>query len=152
VTGNPEESLGILLADVTRLFWRRLETGLATAGLDLTAGEARVMITLEETPGSRQAQLAERMHIEPMTLVGFLDRLEGRAMVRRVVDPSDRRAKLVEPTDLGRRTTTRIRAVSAEVRQRLVTGLEVGETALLRSLLQRLRGNLVGDGCPGGRT
>lgn len=152
MTDRPDESLGILFADVTRMFWRRLDLGLAAAGLDLTSGEARVMITLEETRGLRQAQLAERMHIEPMTLVGFLDRLETRTLVRRVPDPADRRAKLVEPTEAGRAATARIRAISAEVRARLTAGLGEAEVATLRGLLQRVRRNLVpAGGCTGAR-
>ena len=138
-----DESLGILFSDVTRLFWRRLEAKFADIGLDFTAGEARVLITLDDCPGLRQSQLAERLHIEPMTLVGFLDRLEGRGLVERTADPNDRRAKLVQPTTPGRAVGERVRVASAEARAGLVEGLAADEVAVLRRLLQRVRGNLV---------
>jgi DNA-binding MarR family transcriptional regulator len=103
------------------------------------------MITLDAMTGTRQGPLAERLHVEPMTLVGHLDRLEGRGLVSRRPDPCDRRAKLVEPTERGRATTEEIRAVSAEVRASLVVGLADDEVTRLRRLLQRIRNNLAGD-------
>ena len=151
MTSDPEESLGSLFADVTRLFWRRLEVAFVATGLDVTAGEARVMITLDGTPGLRQGQLADRLHVEPMTLVGFLDRLEARDLVRRVPDPNDRRAKLVEPTEAGRSVAARVRSISSEVRKTLVIGLGEAEVAVLRGLLQKVRNNLVSAGLRGAR-
>lgn len=138
-----DESLGILFSDVTRLFWRRLESEFAAMGLDFTSGEARVLIMVDEQPGLRQGQLAERLHIEPMSLVGFLDRLEGRGLVERAVDPHDRRARLVHPTASGQAVIDHIRRASASVRAGLVEGLDVSEVATLRRLLQRVRSNLI---------
>ncbi len=149
---DPDEPLGILFSDVARLFWRRLEAAFADAGLDFTAGESRVLITLDDTPGLRQAQLAERLYIEPMTMTGFLDRLEAKGMVERSPCPSDRRAKLVHPTPAGAVVVGRIRAAAATVRAEMAIGSSEEERATLRRLLQQVRINLADGAAKGGRS
>jgi DNA-binding MarR family transcriptional regulator len=147
-----EEPLGILFSDVTRLFWRRLEAAFHGAGLDFTSGEARVLITLADhfdPDGLRQNRLAECLHIEPMTLVGHLDRLAAKGMIERRPDAVDRRAKRVGTTPAGRDTVERLRAVSARVKAAMVAGFEVEEVHTLARLLPRLRANLLAVGTDG---
>ncbi|MDK9696544.1 MAG: MarR family transcriptional regulator [Siculibacillus sp.] len=141
--GDPnDEPLGILFSDVARLFWRRLETAWAAAGFDLGSAEVRVLMSVVERPGLRQAQLAESLHIEPMTLTGHLDRLVGRGLVERRPDPVDRRAKLVHPTDTAAGVLEALRAASAGVRATQTAGFSAEEEMVLRRLLQRVRINL----------
>ena len=47
--------------------------------------------------------LAETLRLHPSTLTGILQRLEGRGLVRRAVDPQDRRRSRLELTRAGRR-------------------------------------------------
>lgn len=143
VAANPaDDSIAVLLSDVTRLFWRRLEAGLREAGLDFTAGEARTLVNVARQGGLRQSVLAERMRIEPMTLVGFLDRLESRGLVVRLPDPADRRAKLIAPTDAAAEPVAHIHAVAAAVKAEVTAGFAVSEVDVLREMLQRIRSNL----------
>lgn len=142
------ESIGILVSDVARLFWRRLETAFAADGLDFTAAEARVLVTVADWPGERQTRLAGRLAIEPMTVTGHLDRLTARGLVERRPDPVDRRAKLVEPTAAGRAMTERVRAASAHVRAHMLSDVEPADEAALRALLTRLRTALREEGRP----
>ncbi|TBW36305.1 MarR family transcriptional regulator [Siculibacillus lacustris] len=140
-----EDTLGILVSDVARLFWRRLEAAFRDAGLDFTSGEARVLITLVERcdgGGSRQSRLAERLHIEPMTLVGHLDRLEARGLVERRPDADDRRAKIVRATEAGLSVAATIGTIAARVRAAMAADLDAQEVAALSSLLHRVRANL----------
>ena len=137
-----EEPLGILFSDVARLFWRRLEAAWGAAGFDFGSAEVRVLMSIVERPGLRQTQLAESLHIEPMTLVGHLDRLVGRELVERRPCPQDRRAKLVHPTARGAVVLEALRAASAEVRAAQTAGFSSADEATLRRLLQRVRANL----------
>ena len=40
------ESIGMLISDVARLYWRRLEARFTAEGLDFTASEARGLIKI----------------------------------------------------------------------------------------------------------
>jgi DNA-binding MarR family transcriptional regulator len=137
-----EEPLGFLFSDVARLFWRRLEASLAVAGFDFTAAEMRVLTTVVDHPGQRQSHLADRLHIEPMTLVAHLDRLEARGLIERCPDPQDRRAKLIRANAEGIATLARLRAASDVVRKAPMTGLAGEEVAELRRLLTHVRSTL----------
>jgi MarR family transcriptional regulator for hemolysin len=54
-----------------------------------------------ESDGSSQREIAERMHIEPPTLVRHLDKLEQEGLVERRPDPDDRRVVRVVVTPAG---------------------------------------------------
>lgn len=136
------ESLGFLIVDVSRLLRRRFDAALEAAGLGITAGEARTLHHADRTGPVRQTTLAERMAVEPMTLVGYLDRLERIGLVRREPDPADRRAKLVVIEPAARPVLARIATVAAAVREGAMEGLSAEEAEAVRAALALMRVNL----------
>ena len=136
------ESIAFLTVDLARLFRQAFERAIAAEGLDLTAGEARTLYHVAGGGGVRQTALAERMHVEPMTLSNFLDRLETRGLIAREPDPGDRRAKRVVLTKTAQPLVQRIDALSAGIRRRATAGLSVAEVETLRRAFQLMRGNL----------
>ncbi len=149
--------LGFLLVDAARLYRARFERtydGVASQGVagdgaslqgatgGLTAGEARTLTYANLHPGLRQSALAEKMNVEPMTLVGFLDRLEALGLLRRLPDPRDRRAKIVELTAAAAPFLARIREIAALVRGEALAGFDDAEREALATMLVRIRENL----------
>ncbi len=139
---RPDESLGYLLVDAARLLRRRFEAALDSAGLGITAGEARALHNAAKIAPARQSALAERMAVEPMTVVGYVDRLERAGLLERMPDPTDRRAKLVRPTAAAAPILARIAAIAAGVRADATLGMSEAEVAAFRAILERVRGNL----------
>lgn len=129
---SPDLPFGFLLADVQRLYRRRFEREAEAAGLGLTSGEARALAHLSVDEGVRQTALAERMSIDPMTLVAFLDGLEAKGLVVREPDPSDRRAKRLRLTPEAAPTVAAIRAAGQAVRDVATRGMSADEVAALR--------------------
>ncbi|WP_245272325.1 MarR family transcriptional regulator [Xanthobacter sp. 126] len=140
--------LGFLLVDSARLYRARIDRAFDGAGLGLTIGEARALAHININPGLRQSALAEKMSVEPMTLVGFLDRLEALGLVVREADPTDRRAKIVALTDAARPYLDGIEQAAARAREEATRGFSDEERAQLREFLDRIRGNLARD-CAG---
>ncbi|WP_035715452.1 MarR family winged helix-turn-helix transcriptional regulator [Azorhizobium doebereinerae] len=138
-----ETPLGFVLFEVARLYRARTERAFEQAGLGITSGEARTLVYVNQHPGLRQTALAEKMNVEPMTLVASLDRLEAHDLVRREPDPSDRRAKLVNLTPSAAPLMARITAVAAEARAETLQGLSDDQVAAFRATLEHLRANLV---------
>lgn len=64
-----EPPLGFVLVDAARLYRARIDRAFEGTGLGLTAGEARTLAYVDFHPGLRQSALAEKMNVEPMTLV-----------------------------------------------------------------------------------
>ncbi len=138
--------LGFILVDAARLYRARMDRAFTEAGLGITAGEARTLLHLDINPGLRQGALADRMSIEPMTMVGYLDRLEALGVIAREPDPSDRRAKIVRLTSEAGPLLTRIRAVAATAREEALEGVTPSERDTLRHALQLIRANLRAPG------
>jgi MarR family transcriptional regulator for hemolysin len=139
---SAEQTTAFLVVDVARLIRQRFERAVAAEGLGLTAGEARTLLHASCEEGIRQTLLAERMHVEPMTLTGFLDRLEVRGLIAREVDPDDRRAKRIRITTTAVPTVERVRALAASVREGATEGLKAEEVEALRRALLLMRNNL----------
>lgn len=135
--------LGFLLIDSARLLRARYDRALEDAQLGLTAGEARALLHVGLAEPSRQSALAARMGVEPMTLVGYLDRLEGCGLILREPDPSDRRAKVVRLTSKGRPLLERAESVTRAAREAAMTDFRPEEVELLRGMLARLRARLL---------
>jgi len=140
----PTETIGFLVQDVARLLRRQFDRALGEAGLGLSPAEARALAYSSRYPGLRQSDLAERMSIEPMTLVGFLDRLEAKGLVERVSDPMDRRGKLVRPLPAAEPLLEQIIEVARIARDRATVGFSEAEVDRMRKALILMRSNLVG--------
>ncbi len=136
------DTIGFLLGDASRSFRRRFEAEVAAAGLEVTVGESRTLFHAARQEGIRQAALAERMGIEPMTLVNFLDRLEARGWIAREPDPSDRRAKIVRVTPPAQPLLERLEGIARHVRRQAVEGLSQREMDIVARALERMRDNL----------
>ena len=139
---HSREPLTFLVLDVARLLRQRFDRALDKAGIGLTAGEARTLLYVSRSPGLRQTALADWMAIEPMTLVGFIDRLEAAGLVVRGPDPSDRRAKLITPTAAAAAPIERIEGLAQIVRRRAIGKLTAAQEEALRSGLAAIRDGL----------
>jgi DNA-binding MarR family transcriptional regulator len=130
------DTIGMLLTDVSRLLRGAFDRCISASGLGVTPGEARA------TEGIKQAEIAVRMGIEPMTLSTYLDRLEGLGLVERIPDPCDRRAKNVVVTDKADTLLLDIRKEVRDLMDQVTSGLDAEGREALRASLKGLRENL----------
>jgi MarR family transcriptional regulator, organic hydroperoxide resistance regulator len=83
----------------------------------------------------RVSDLADRMYIHPATVVGILDRLESKGLVKRVRSTDDKRVVKVELTDVGKKLVKKAPEVAQGL---LVAGLEVLTFKKLQNIAQGL--------------
>lgn len=136
------DSFGFTIADIARMSRTLLEQRIASAGLGVTPGEARALLHIAAGKGERQTRIAERLGVEPMTACGFVDRLEKQDLVRRIPDPSDRRAKLVEATENATALIDALLVATAASREDALAGLSPEERETMMKALGRVRRNL----------
>jgi MarR family transcriptional regulator for hemolysin len=136
------DAIGFLITDVARLLRAEFDRRIAGAGLGLTPGDARTLVNAARAGGVRQTVLAERMGVEAMTLSAYLDRLEAHGLVRRVPDPSDRRAKLVDVTDAAHPVLEEISRLSTELRGDISASLAPTQLEEIRHGLKTIRAAL----------
>lgn len=136
------DSLAFLVSDCARLMRMAFEKRILSAGLGLTAGEARTLIQIAAVNGSRQLDIAIRMGLEPMTVSAFLDRLQARGLIERQPDPLDRRAKRIFLSDAAADMISAISVEIAAVQREATQGMDEEALANVSRSLKSFRQNL----------
>jgi MarR family transcriptional regulator for hemolysin len=135
-----ENSVGFWICQSSNVFQRAFNEELAPQGV--TFRQAQVLGCLALEGRLSQTDLAERMRIEPPTLVGILDRMERDGWIRRGGDIKDRRKKLVEATAAAKPAWSKIVAVAKRVRARATRGMTLTQLTQLKKLLRVVQANL----------
>lgn len=105
---------------------------------DLTPLIFGVMAAVVEDPGSGQRHLASRMGIDAVSFGQMIDFLEQRGLVRRELDPDDRRARCLYVTKRGAQLRRRLRPVLLAAQERLLAPLSKSERVALLDMLVRV--------------
>lgn len=136
------DTLAFLIGDCARLMRLAFEKRIVSAGLGLTAGEARTLFQIAAFPNSRQLDIAVRMGIEPMTVSAFLDRLQTQGLVERQPDPQDRRAKRISLTEAAEEMIGAISAEILSLQAEATKDLDQATQDAVRQALAGMRQNL----------
>ena len=131
----------VQLADLLHRLTRRLRRAQAErlAPLGLTPAQERALrlITRSEEP-PRMTELADRLGIVPRSLTTVIDALEEAGLVRREIDPSNRRAILLRLTDEGAAVRDELREARRRAAEDLFAPLTAGDRETLAGLLNQL--------------
>src|SRR5215471_2828202 len=152
LTSKPHRLPAELLASSTFLLKR---LGFAAKEQSLEAYEQTglhpyhyaVLLVLDEGTRETQGAIADALGYDRGQLVGLLDELEERGYVERRRDPADRRRHIVQMTPVGKRTLTKLRALSAQLEDDFLSPLDETERAQLHELLLRVAQHHM-PGCP----
>lgn len=72
-----------------------------TAGLDLTPAQFGALALIAAEPGMDQTRLTDRLALDRSSVTKCVERLEARGLIRREVQPSDKRARLLFVSEAG---------------------------------------------------
>jgi DNA-binding MarR family transcriptional regulator len=104
---------------------------------DLPTGSLTVMALVSANPRSSQADLAARAGITSPSLVGIIDDLEQRGLVKRERSSKDRRRNMLLLTAKGEKLMTDLFATVTEIEKPIRDALGPKDTARLAKLLDR---------------
>jgi MarR family transcriptional regulator, transcriptional regulator for hemolysin len=135
-TGPSEARREILfqLADVARTMRTYVDQRAREHGM--TRAQWGVLARLERQEGMTQAEMAEALEVQPITLLRLVDRLCEQDLLVRRPHPRDRRANRLYLTDKGRATLARLAPLGREVTGDILASMHEKDVAeLLRTLL-----------------
>lgn len=135
--------VGLHLTRAARTIGRAFDDALSQVGGSLPVW--LVLVNLKANPRAAQREIAAAVGVSEATLTHHLNGMDAQGLITRRRDPANRRVHLVELTPDGERTFVRLRGAAAAFDRRLRRGLTDSEERQLRSLLDRLAGN-VGPG------
>ncbi|MFG1707901.1 MarR family winged helix-turn-helix transcriptional regulator [Nonomuraea sp. M3C6] len=126
------------LAELLHLVSRRLRHGYVRrlVPLGLNPGQARALRALADAEGPlRMVRLADELRIVPRSLTPVVDAIEEAGLVRREVDPANRRSTLLVITPEGRVLSERARDARRQAGEELFAVLPEDQREQLRGLL-----------------
>jgi DNA-binding MarR family transcriptional regulator len=129
------------LADLLHRLMRRLRRSQAErlAPLGLTPAQERALRVISRSDEPlRMTELADRLGIVPRSLTTVVDALEEAGLVRREIDPSNRRAILLRLTGQGTAVRDELREARRRAAEDLFAPLPDDDRELLANLLTRL--------------
>ena len=136
-----EDSLGRLIADVSRRLQAAIDVELAGMGMDITAAQWGILMRIANGCGSTAAQLCRFTHYDTGSMTRMLDRLEEKDLIRRVRNAKDRRVMSLELTVAGRALHPRLTPAAIKVLNAHLKGFTREELDLFKGFLNRMRAN-----------
>ncbi|KUJ83582.1 MarR family transcriptional regulator [Microbulbifer flavimaris] len=109
----------------------------------LSRSRWQVLWHLAREQGQKQAELAERLDVAPISLARQLDKLQEEGLVERRQDPADRRCFRIFLTETSKPALEVLRGLARETRSQALEGFSLVEVEQLQRLLGKLRENLV---------
>lgn len=134
-----ETPIGLLTSQVGRVVEQAFDDVLVAAGG--SRPNWLILLAIISGTAETQAGIAEHIGITGPTLVHHLDRLEAAGLVRRDIDPQNRRMRSLTLTNDGRAAFLGMRDAALAFDARLRTGMSEAQLVTLRRLLIRLRAN-----------
>ncbi|HEY0816316.1 MAG TPA: MarR family transcriptional regulator [Pseudonocardia sp.] len=110
----------------------------ALAPLGLNPAHFGVLTHLREADGRSQQQLADLLHVHRNAMVGLVDELEARGLVRRTRHPDDRRAHALHLTDQAHTLLRDADLIADELESAILDPLDPAERSLLLTELHKL--------------
>ncbi|MFD0717210.1 MarR family winged helix-turn-helix transcriptional regulator [Paenibacillus sp. GCM10027626] len=139
-TGSPE-AIDVIhhLIRTTHYLQREFQAQLAALELpfQISGPRLRVLSTVSDAGRIRMSELAAKLGIKARTVTDFVDGLEKENLLVRCPDPQDRRATLVELTDLARSHLAEILTFQASIAENMLQNISAEErTQLLNAIVK----------------
>jgi MarR family transcriptional regulator for hemolysin len=139
-----QERFSSALHGTARIWRQALDKRLKNLGIGQSGWMTIAIVAKSSEPLSQRA-LADQVGVEGPSMVSMLDRLERDGFVVRSPSPLDRRVKLVQLTDAGRRVFDEVWREGTSVRAELLDGIDPQALAAATELLELLRARIEGS-------
>jgi len=139
-TRSPKREMAFLVNDVARLL--RTYVDQQAAALGMTRAQWAVVVRLERAEGLKQAELAEMLDLQPITLTRLVDRLCDSGLIERRPDPKDRRAKLLYLTPAARPLLEQLHGIGEVLMSNVLDGIDDATIAAMLGQLAHMKDNL----------
>lgn len=133
--------IAIRFALISRAWRKTLDSAFTQLGL--TDATWAPLLHLAYGDGISQKELAQRVGVEPCTLVRVMDILEERGLVERRADQSDRRSKRVFMSTDGRTALARLNDAKAVIDQQILADFDRAELNALGKLFHKIEARLL---------
>lgn len=107
-------------------------------GQDITQVQYAALEAVLAHPGVDQAQVAQLIAYDRATIGGVIDRLDRKGLLRREINPRDRRARILHLTPEGQQVIETLRPAVALVQGDILDGLSEAERDEFLAAMRRV--------------
>jgi MarR family transcriptional regulator for hemolysin len=132
--------LAFTINDVARLLRNYADQKAAQFGM--SRAKWAVLARLDRFEGLKQAELADMLDLQPISLTRLLDGLSNNGLIERRPDPDDRRAKRLYLTQAARPLLEQLSTLGEELTEAAFAGMDEAEEAVLLQRLSAIKENL----------
>jgi MarR family transcriptional regulator for hemolysin len=137
---SPAREFVFAMHDVARLL--RTLADQRAREVNMTRAQWSVLKRLEMSQGVKQAELADLLDLQPITLARLIDKLSGLGLVERRDDPNDRRANRLYLTDAAAPVLVRLNQLGETLIGQALAGFDAFEISALSESMERIKANL----------
>ena len=138
---SPTDCLYYLISRATLVITMALRKALAEAGVEaVKPAYLGALMILWREDGLRASVLGRRAGLEPSSVTGLVDRMEGASLVERRPDPSDRRAQTIWLTEQGREMEGRVLGAVDGLLAELTHGISEADLDATKGALRTVLG------------
>ncbi len=139
---NPTECPYYLISRITLFVTSALKKAFASEGVDkVKPAYLGVLLALWQEDGLKAIDLSRRAGLEPSSMTGLLDRMEGDGLLYRSADPHDRRAQRIHLTGEGQGARDPVMNVVDKVLAVSFEGISEEEISRTMGLLRQVMAN-----------
>ena len=142
MTFSLDTALGFVVGRTFHIQRRTFKATVHDAGIQITPEEWVLLNRLWSRDGQRQTELAESTIKDRTTVTRLLDGMVKKNLVRREVDPDDRRVVLAWLTEGGREMIQQLLPVMEKLLKEATTGISEKELEVTRKTLTTFQTNL----------
>lgn len=106
--------------------------------LGITQTQLTTMILISDNPGASQSDIGRTLQMDRATVMGIINRLEGRGLIQRGQSATDKRRQTLEITEDGTAMLATARERSSELGAWLKERFSDAEFHMLAALLKRI--------------
>ena len=139
-TLSPRREVLFELIDVARALRTYVDQRAREHGM--TRAQWGVLARLERDEGMMQAEMADALEMQPISLVRLVDRLCEQGLIERRAHPTDRRANCLYLTEQGRARLAQMVPLRREISSNVLGSFSDNDVAELLSKLLSLKRNI----------
>ena len=136
---DSEERFSAALHSTSRSWRQAVDRRLKHLGVSQASWMTIALAAKARRPLS-QSELADKLAVEPATMVAMIDRLVKAGLVKREASSSDRRIKRVVLTPAGSKIYERVRTEATALRKELLANIDPKRLLIATELLESLQG------------
>jgi DNA-binding MarR family transcriptional regulator len=138
-----DSAIGFVVGRTSHILRNAFRTTFSAAGQGITPDEWGILNRLWEQDGQRPADLAEVTIRDRSTVTRLLDGMVKKGLVRREVDPNDRRALRTWLTPDGRKLRNKLIPVVEGLLSRTTRGIPESDLRTTVKTLRKFQANLI---------